>query len=69
MDMVKTIISNSSLPLNLWGEALKTAMYILNRITSKVVPKTLFELWTDREPNLGYLHIWGCPTEARLYNL
>ena len=30
MDMVKSMISNSSLPLNLYKKALKTVMYILN---------------------------------------
>jgi hypothetical protein len=45
MDMVMSILSNSELPLFLWNEALKTVMFVLNRISSKVVPKTPFELW------------------------
>ena len=44
MDMVRSMVSNSNLPLTLWSEALKTAMYVLNRVPSKVVPKTPFEL-------------------------
>lgn len=43
MDMVKSMISNSSLPLNLYKKALKTVMYILNWVPSKVVPKTKFK--------------------------
>ena len=68
MDMVQSMINNSLLPLNLWGEALKTAMYILNRVPNKAVSKTFFELWTDRKLSLGHLHVWSCSAEACLYN-
>lgn len=44
-------------------------MYILNWVSSKAVPKTPFELWTDRKLSLEHLHVWGCPVEARSYNL
>ena len=46
MDMVRSMLSNSPLPISLWMEALKTAAYLLNRIPTKAVPKTPFELWT-----------------------
>jgi hypothetical protein len=49
-------------------EALKTAVYLLNRVHSKAVPKTPFELWTGRKPSLRHLHVCGCPEEARIYN-
>jgi len=68
MDMVRSILSNSQLPLFLWSEALKTAMYILNRVPSKVVPKTLFELWNEWKPSLNHLRIWGCPAEVGICN-
>jgi hypothetical protein len=47
---------------------LKTAIHILNRVPSKLVLKTPYELWTGRKPKLNYLHVWGCPTEAKLFN-
>ena len=68
MDMVRSMISYSTLPVSFWGDALKTAVYILNRVPTKVVPKTPFELWTGRKPSLAHLHIWGCQAEARVYN-
>ena len=43
-DIVRSMISHSSLPKSLWGEALKTAVYILNRVTSKAVSKTPYKL-------------------------
>jgi hypothetical protein len=68
MDMVRSMLSNSTLPLLLWMYALKTAVYLLNQVPSKAVPKTPFELWTRRKPSLRHQHIWGCPAEARVYN-
>jgi hypothetical protein len=60
--------SNSYLPLFLWSEVLKTVVYVLNRVSSKVVPKTSFELWNGWKPSLNHLHIWGCPAEVRICN-
>ncbi|KAA0035715.1 Retrovirus-related Pol polyprotein from transposon TNT 1-94 [Cucumis melo var. makuwa] len=48
--------------------ALRTAQYLLNRVPSKSVPKTPFELWTGRKPSLRHLHVWGCQAEVRIYN-
>ena len=68
MDMVRSMMSNFSLSKSLWIYALKTLVHLLNRIPSNVVPKTPFELWIGRKPNLRHLHVWGCSTEARVYN-
>ena len=39
MDMVRIMLSNSTLLVSLWMYALKIAMYLLNRIPSKEFPK------------------------------
>ena len=46
---------------------MKTAVYVLNRVPSKAVTKTPYELWTNKRPSIRHLHIWGCPAEARPY--
>jgi len=43
---------------------LEIVMYVLNRVLSKTVPKTSFELRTRRR----YLHVWGCQLEIKVYN-
>ena len=68
MEMVRSMISRTNLLGFLWGEALKTALYILNRVPTKAVPLTPFELWTGRKPSLNHLKVWGCPAEVKLYN-
>ncbi len=40
MDMVRSMLSHSILLVKLWMEALQTAAHILNRVPSKLVPKT-----------------------------
>ena len=61
IDMMRSMISNSSVPLiNWWSEALTITVYILNRIPSKEVSKTPFELWNGEKSTLKYLHIWSC---------
>ena len=35
---------------------------------SKSVPKTPYELWTEKEPSLNYLRLWGYPAEAKVFN-
>ena len=68
LDMVRSMLSNSNLPKYLWTEALKTAVYILNRVPTKAVQKTPFELWKGWKPSLRHMRIWGCPSEVRIYN-
>jgi transposase InsO family protein len=44
MDMVRSMISYSTLPISLWMDVLKPVVHILNRVPSKSVPKTPYEL-------------------------
>ena len=66
MDMVRLMISHARLPQYLWGEALNTAQYILNRVPSKSVPKTPYELWIGAKPKLEHVRVWGCPVHVLL---
>ena len=68
VDMVWSMLSNSNLSKFLWPNALKTVAYRLNRVTTKVVPKTPFELWKCWKPSLRHMHSWGCPSNVRIYN-
>ncbi|RWR73399.1 Gag-protease-integrase-RT-RNaseH polyprotein [Cinnamomum micranthum f. kanehirae] len=68
IEMVRSMVSDTNLPESMWGEALKMAMYILNRVPTKAVPKTPFELWTNRKPSLNHFRVWGCPSEVRVFN-
>ncbi|CAL9005083.1 unnamed protein product [Prunus brigantina] len=65
--MVRSMICTSQLPNYLWGKAIRTTNYILNRVPSKALSKTLFEIW-NRKLSLNHLHILGCKAKAKVYN-
>lgn len=50
-------MSYSFIPNLMWSEAERITIYNLNKVSSKLVPSNLFELWIDRKSNLKYLHI------------
>ena len=56
-DMVRSMISHSTLPESHLDKAFKTAVYILNRVPSKTVAKTPYELWTSKKPSIRHLHV------------
>ena len=45
LEMIRSMMSYSTLPITFWGYALNTVMYLLNLVPSKSVPKTPVELW------------------------
>ena len=57
MDMMRSMISRTNLPEFLWGEALKIALYLLNRVPTKATHLTPFELWVGRKPSLNHLKV------------
>jgi hypothetical protein len=67
LGMVKSMLSYSSYPLSLCIDALKASIHIINRVSNKLVLKT-HKLWINIKLALNYLHIWGYPDEARIFN-
>ena len=51
LDMVRFMMSLTDLSLSFWGYALETAAFTLNRVPSKSVETTSFELWFGKKPN------------------
>ena len=62
---MRSMINHSSLSQSLWREAIKTVVYILNRVPSKTVTQTPYELWTVKKLSIMHLHVWGYPAEVR----
>ena len=59
LDMVRSMMAQANLPISFWGDALLSAAYILNRVPSKSVTSTPYELWIGRKPVLDHLRLWG----------
>ncbi|CAL9097942.1 unnamed protein product [Musa textilis] len=58
----------ANLPISFWGYALETAAYLLNRIPTKSVMSTPYEIWNGKKPELKVVKIWGCPTHVERHN-
>ena len=53
-EMMNAMLISSGLPQNLWGEALLSANYILNRLPHKKLDKIPYELWKSQSPSYKY---------------
>ncbi|KAJ9565695.1 hypothetical protein OSB04_001661 [Centaurea solstitialis] len=60
LDMVRSMMSRTALPISFWGYALETAARVLNLVPTKKVSKTPSEIWSGEVPSLAYLKVWGC---------
>ena len=60
LDMVRSMMSLTDLPLLFWGYALETAVFTLNGAPSKSAETTPYELWFGKKPNLSFLKASGC---------
>jgi hypothetical protein len=58
--MVRSMMSQTDLPLPFWGYALETTVFTLNRVPTKSVERTPNEIWTRKRPRLSFLKVWGC---------
>jgi len=55
----------TDLPINLWGYALEAATYLLNKVPTKSVSTTPYEIWKGCKPNLTHIKVWGCPAYVK----
>ncbi|GJW12464.1 retrotransposon protein, putative, ty1-copia subclass [Tanacetum coccineum] len=53
--MVRSIMSQTTLPKSFWDYALETVAHILNMVPTKKVDKTPYEIWHGQSPKLSYL--------------
>ena len=57
--MINSMLNNSGLPHNLWGEALFTTNYILNMISFKKTNKSPYNLQKGWISTYKILEVWG----------
>ncbi|GKA17834.1 retrotransposon protein, putative, ty1-copia subclass [Tanacetum coccineum] len=60
LDMVRSMMSQTTLPKSFRDYALETVAHILNMVPTKKVDKTPYEIWHGQGPKLSYLKIRGC---------
>ncbi|KAK8593591.1 hypothetical protein V6N12_045668 [Hibiscus sabdariffa] len=66
LDMVQSMMSHSDLPISFRGHALETAGFTLNRVPSKSVQKTPYEIWTGKHPKTKGYYFYN-PKENKVF--
>jgi hypothetical protein len=61
LDMVRSMMSHAALPISFWGYALETAAHVLNRVPSKSVDTTPYEIWRGKKPSLKHIKFGDVP--------
>ncbi|GKE07182.1 retrotransposon protein, putative, ty1-copia subclass [Tanacetum coccineum] len=60
LDMVRFMMSQTTILKSFWDYDLKTAARILNMVPNKKVEKTPYDVWHGQAPKLFDLKVWGC---------
>jgi hypothetical protein len=53
--------------LSFWGYALETIVFTLNRVSTKSVERTPYEIWTEKRAGLSFLKVWGCEAYVKYF--
>jgi hypothetical protein len=61
--MARALLKQRRLPVRFWGEAVVTAVHLLNQSPTKALSDmTPYEAWHDKAPAVAHLRMFGCLT-------
>lgn len=60
IEKTRALLTDAQRDKSFWGEAARTAAYLINRSPTSAIQGTPFENWTSKKPNLSRLQIFGC---------
>ena len=64
--MARSMMKAKGMLAKFWGEAVTTAVFILNRAPTKALTgKTLFEAWYGCKPSVSFLRTFSCIGHVR----
>ena len=63
--MVRSMMCDSKPPKSFQDYEPETVVYVLNRVPSKLVEATSYEIWYGKKPKLSYLRIWAYPAYVK----
>lgn len=67
MEMTRSILKHRNVPNYLWGEAVRHATYIINRVATRVLASmTPYEALKGKRPNIEHLRVFGCIAYAKV---
>lgn len=66
VEMARCMLKGMAVPAVFWGEAVKAAVYILNRApTRNLNGVTPYELWHGKKPSVAHLRTFGCSAHVK----
>ena len=68
LEMVRSMMSFSKLPISLWGYAIETTKCVLNVLPNKFVASTPYEIWKGKKPDFSYFRVWGCSAHVKKHD-
>jgi hypothetical protein len=67
INMARCMLQSKALPGYFWGEAVATAIHILNRAPTRALDdKTPYEAWHGAVPTVHYMRTFGCITHVKI---
>ena len=58
-------MGKADLHKSFWGYVLEMVVYILNRVPSKSIEVTPYEIWTNKRPYFSHMKIWSSPAYVK----
>ncbi|KAL0419079.1 UNVERIFIED_CONTAM: hypothetical protein Sradi_1321400 [Sesamum radiatum] len=65
LDMIRSMMSFTVLPLSFWGYGLETVARLLKIASSKTVAQMPYQIWHDKLASYKYLRVWGSPAYVK----
>ncbi|CAA7058194.1 unnamed protein product [Microthlaspi erraticum] len=67
LEMTRSTMKHMGVPNYLWGEAVRHATYLINRVSTRsLVDQTPYEAFKGRKPNVDHLRVFGCVGYAKV---
>lgn len=61
VSMARSFLKEKQMPLYFWGEAVRHAVYVLDRLPTRALSGcTPYEAWSGKKPDLGHLKTFRC---------
>lgn len=66
VEMARCLMKSKKVPGEFWGEAVRTAVYLLNRApTRSLQGRTPYEAWYNKKPKVHHLRTFGCVAHVK----
>ncbi|KAG5875619.1 hypothetical protein JTB14_034686 [Gonioctena quinquepunctata] len=66
MEMARCMLFDAELPNRFWGETIVNVNYLQNRLPSRSVDVTPYEMWKNKKPNISHIQRFGCYAYAMI---